>query len=97
MCISGLQVHYLGSPGRGTVWEEVIIHCPTTIQMLAMSATVANPEDLGAWIRKVGPTHPTQAAGHAKEFLLSGVSGCCGSRSLLSAGPPDHVACYKCK
>ena len=44
------------------MWEEVIIHCPTTIQMLAMSATVANPEDLGAWIRKVGcvgrlPTH----------------------------------------
>ena len=68
----GLQVHYLGSPGRGTVWEEVIIHCPTTIQMLAMSATVANPEDLGAWIRKVGwgNYHCTQAAGHAKKDFI---------------------------
>ena len=48
-----MQVHYLGNEGRGTVWEEIIINCPTHIQMLAMSATVANPDDLGSWITKV--------------------------------------------
>jgi superfamily II RNA helicase len=48
------EVHYLGDPGRGSVWEEVIINCPKHIQLLAMSATVKNPDDLGDWISKVG-------------------------------------------
>jgi hypothetical protein len=47
------QVHYLGDPNRGSVWEEVIINCPRHIQLLCMSATVANPQDLGDWIAKV--------------------------------------------
>lgn len=48
-----MQVHYLGNAGRGTVWEEIIINCPSHIQLLGMSATVANPDDLGSWITKV--------------------------------------------
>lgn len=47
------EVHYLGDPWRGSVWEEVIINCPRHIQMLAMSATVKNPDDLGGWISAV--------------------------------------------
>eukprot|EP00879_Flechtneria_rotunda_P015990 GHRR01016723.1.p1 GENE.GHRR01016723.1~~GHRR01016723.1.p1 ORF type:complete len:1310 (+),score=476.87 GHRR01016723.1:197-4126(+) len=47
------EVHYLGDPWRGSVWEEVIINCPRNIQMLAMSATVKNPDDLGGWISQV--------------------------------------------
>lgn len=43
----------MGNEGRGTVWEEIIINCPSHIQMLAMSATVANPDDLGSWITMV--------------------------------------------
>lgn len=35
---------------RGSVWEEVIINCPPHIQLLCMSATVKNPDDLGNWI-----------------------------------------------
>ena len=48
------EVHYLGDPSRGSVWEEVIINCPKHIQLLCMSATVRNPDDLGAWISQVG-------------------------------------------
>lgn len=48
------QVHYLGDPSRGSVWEEVIINCPRHIKLLAMSATVKNPDDLGGWIGQVG-------------------------------------------
>lgn len=44
------EVHYLGDPSRGSVWEEVVINCPRHIQLLAMSATVKNPDDLGGWI-----------------------------------------------
>jgi len=48
-----VQVHYLGDPHRGSVWEEAIINCPRHIQLLCMSATVQNPDDLGGWISKV--------------------------------------------
>lgn len=48
------EVHYLGDPWRGSVWEEVIINCPRHIQLLCMSATVKNPDDLGGWISQVG-------------------------------------------
>jgi len=47
------EVHYLGDPGRGSVWEEVIIALPPDIQILAMSATIRNPDDLGGWITEV--------------------------------------------
>ena len=40
------EVHYLGDPSRGSVWEEVIINCPKHIQLCAMSATVANADQL---------------------------------------------------
>lgn len=46
------EVHYLGDPSRGSVWEEVIINCPPSMQICAMSATVANADDLGAWINE---------------------------------------------
>jgi hypothetical protein len=44
------EVHYLGDPNRGSVWEEIIINCPPHVQILAMSATVKNPDDLGGWM-----------------------------------------------
>ena len=48
------EVHYLGDPGRGSTWEEVVCALPLHCQLLAMSATVRNPEDLGGWITQVG-------------------------------------------
>lgn len=57
------EVHYLSDPDRGSVWEEVIIHTPPSTQLLCMSATVANPEDLGGWIRQVhGPCRNVNTA-----------------------------------
>ncbi len=50
------EVHYLGDPSRGSVWEEVIINCPKHIQLCAMSATVANADALGGWIDEVRDT-----------------------------------------
>lgn len=47
------EVHYLGDEHRGSVWEEIIISCPSRIPLLCMSATVRNPDDLGGWISKV--------------------------------------------
>lgn len=47
------EVHYMNDEQRGTVWEESIIYCPTNIQIVALSATVANAEQLTDWINTV--------------------------------------------
>ncbi len=52
------EVHYLQDTFRGPVWEEVIIHLPRHIQVVALSATVSNADELAAWISEVqGPCH----------------------------------------
>ncbi len=51
------ECHYMNDSQRGTVWEEAIIHCPSSIQLVGLSATIANPGQLTDWIEKVhGPT-----------------------------------------
>ncbi len=45
------EVHYLQDRYRGSVWEEVIIHLPAGIQLVNLSATIANPEEFTDWIR----------------------------------------------
>ncbi len=51
------ECHYMNDRQRGTVWEESIIYCPPEIQLVALSATVANSDQLTDWIHQVhGPT-----------------------------------------
>ena len=51
------ECHYMNDSQRGTVWEESIIHCPPPVQLVALSATVANAGQLTDWIERVhGPT-----------------------------------------
>lgn len=47
------EVHYLADRSRGAVWEEVIIHLPSTVSVVALSATVSNAEEFGDWLRTV--------------------------------------------
>lgn len=47
------EIHFLGDPFRGQVWEEVIIHLPRRVKIIGLSATVSNIEDFGAWIQSV--------------------------------------------
>ena len=50
------ECHYMNDSQRGTVWEESIIHCPPAIQLVGLSATVANAGQLTDWIEQVhGP------------------------------------------
>ncbi len=51
------ECHYMNDAQRGTVWEESVIYCPTEVQLVGLSATVANGGQLTDWIDKVhGPT-----------------------------------------
>jgi len=47
------EVHYLADRFRGAVWEEVIIHLPEPVRVVALSATVSNAEEFGEWLTKV--------------------------------------------
>ena len=51
------EVHFLQDTYRGPVWEEVIIHLPTSVSLVCLSATVSNAQELTDWISTVrGPT-----------------------------------------
>ncbi len=52
------ECHYISEPSRGTVWEESIIYCPPHIQLVALSATIGNPEQLCDWINTVRRSVP---------------------------------------
>jgi superfamily II RNA helicase len=47
------ECHYMNDRQRGTVWEESIIYCPPDIQLVALSATVANADQLTDWLNLV--------------------------------------------
>jgi len=47
------EVHYLADRFRGAVWEEVIIHLPSWVQLISLSATVSNAEEFGDWLQAV--------------------------------------------
>ncbi len=47
------EVHYMNDADRGTVWEEAIIHAPQHLQLVALSATVANAPEIAAWISSI--------------------------------------------
>src|SRR5947199_9177770 len=47
------ELHYLSDIGRGPVWEEAIICSPPHVQLVGLSATISNAEDLANWISRV--------------------------------------------
>jgi ATP-dependent RNA helicase HelY len=47
------EVHYLADRFRGAVWEEVIIHLPSEVRLISLSATVSNAEEFGDWLQAV--------------------------------------------
>lgn len=47
------EAHYLGSDGRGTVWEETIVFLGKKTSITALSATIANAQELADWVSSV--------------------------------------------
>lgn len=46
------EIHYLADPERGTTWEEAIILCPDHVQLICLSATINNADEIAAWISR---------------------------------------------
>ena len=51
------EVHYLADRFRGAVWEEVIIHLPRRVRVVALSATVSKAEEFGDYLREDRELH----------------------------------------
>lgn len=47
------EVHFLQDAYRGPVWEEVIIQLDPTVQLVCLSATVSNADEVGQWLSTV--------------------------------------------
>jgi ATP-dependent RNA helicase HelY len=76
-CVVFDEVHYLADPERGTTWEESIILCPEHIQLVCLSATVSNAEEIAAWISRTHRpirliTHPERPVPLSLYYYLDG-------------------------
>ncbi len=47
------EVHYLQDAYRGPVWEEVIIQLDPVVQLVCLSATVSNADEVAEWLSTV--------------------------------------------
>ena len=58
------EAHYIGSEGRGTVWEETIVFLGKDTLVVALSATIPNAEELATWVSEVH--RPMAVVAHAE-------------------------------
>ncbi|MGI9254205.1 MAG: DEAD/DEAH box helicase, partial [Thermomicrobiales bacterium] len=76
-CIIFDEIHYLADPERGTTWEESIILCPDHVQLICLSATVNNADEIAAWISRTHRpirliTHTERAVPLALHYFHNG-------------------------
>lgn len=48
------EYQWLADPDRGNHYEGVILSLPSSVQLLLLSGNVANPEEVAAWLRRLG-------------------------------------------
>ena len=85
-CVIFDEVHFLADPDRGTTWEEAILYCPRHVQLVCLSATVANADEIATWISHVHRetilvSHATRAVPLEHYYYLDG-----GLHLLVDAG-----------
>jgi len=94
------EVHYLSDPFRGPVWEEVILGLDPQVKIVALSATVSNVEEFGAWLvhvrgdmatvvseRRPVPLYQHVFAGKRLLDLFQGDAPTAGGRGVATVNP----------
>jgi ATP-dependent RNA helicase HelY len=71
------EIHYLADPERGTTWEESIILCPDHVQLICLSATINNADEIASWISRTHRpirliTHTERAVPLALHYFIDG-------------------------
>jgi len=51
-CVVSDEIHYINDVDRGAVWEETLMHMPASIQLVALSATLKDPQHFLSWIER---------------------------------------------
>ena len=83
------EVHYLADRFRGAVWEEVIIHLPESVRVVALSATVSNAEEFGDWLAQVRGGTTVIVDEHRPVPLWRACWPSAGSTTCSSSRDPD--------
>lgn len=47
------EFHFLGDRGRGSIYEETLMYLPARVQVLGLSATLSNMDELAEWIDSI--------------------------------------------
>ena len=68
------EIHYLADPERGTTWEESIILCPDHVQLICLSATINNADEIAAWISRTHRPIPSPASAPSQTSASTTVS-----------------------
>jgi superfamily II RNA helicase len=56
-CVVFDEIHFIGDPSRGMVWENSIMMLPRHVQMVGLSATLDDPEKFAYWLENRGETN----------------------------------------
>jgi ATP-dependent RNA helicase HelY len=47
------EAHFLGDVDRGVVWEEIMIYLPARVNLLLLSATIGNGDQIASWLTSI--------------------------------------------
>jgi superfamily II RNA helicase len=47
------EAHFLGDADRGVVWEEIMIYLPVRVNLLLLSATIGNGDEIATWLSSI--------------------------------------------
>ncbi|MBW1897301.1 MAG: DEAD/DEAH box helicase, partial [Deltaproteobacteria bacterium] len=47
------EAHFLGDQDRGVVWEETMIYLPVRVNLLLLSATIGNAQQIARWLESI--------------------------------------------
>lgn len=47
------EAHFLGDVDRGVVWEEIMIYLPVRVNLLLLSATIGNGDEIASWLSSI--------------------------------------------
>lgn len=77
------ELQYLGDVDRGGIWEQSIMFMPNNVQILSLSATIGNNEEINDWIASVKnrkgvvadmtKSYPLPSQSNVKETVLINV------------------------
>jgi superfamily II RNA helicase len=65
-CVVFDEAHYINDRSRGNVYEECIMKLPSQVQMIFLSATMANPQHFQNWVQKIKPDRPVAVSSTLK-------------------------------